>query len=127
MEPINTNTSNTVQSYQRQKAAPAQPVDPPKRDPAAVPKFISPSGNIDPESGTYSVQIRDTSTGEVRSEYPRKQAASNYSKAASQGQSQDQSQSQSPAPASTGGVESSAVETAVVDAGTGDSNVDVKA
>ena len=88
MESINTNNSQAVKNYQPPKAATAQTTEAPKAKAIVVPKFISPNGNIDAKSGTYTIQVRDTSTGEVKSEYPRKIATQEYSKPAKQEQTQ---------------------------------------
>ena len=80
MEPINNNTNSQVQSHSPPKAAQVSEKPRPAAPAASSPRFISPMGNIDAKNGTFTIQFRDTSTGEVKSEYPRKVAASEYSK-----------------------------------------------
>lgn len=82
MEPINSHSNSVIQSYQSPKVVESKPEASASDIATDSPKFISPIGKIDVESGTYSTQFRDTSTGEVQSEYPRKVAASQYAKAA---------------------------------------------
>ncbi len=103
MEPINNNTTSMTQSYHSKKPAKVEASPSSASSAAASPRFISPMGSIDSKQGTYTVQFRDTSTGEVKSEYPRKVAMSEYSKAAmtEQGNSAKVSTSESaPAPSS---------------------------
>ena len=82
MEPVKNNSNSVIQSYQSTKVVENKPEKSALDIATASPKFISPIGRIDAKAGTYSTQFRDTSTGEVRSEFPRKVAAYQYAKAA---------------------------------------------
>ena len=37
-----------------------------------APQFVSPKGSIDPKSGVYVTEVRDTGTGKVTFQYPSK-------------------------------------------------------
>ena len=42
------------------------------------PQFVSPKGNIDPKSGVFVTEVRDTGTGKVSFQYPSKKAVAAY-------------------------------------------------
>ena len=42
------------------------------------PKFVSPKGSIDPESGVFVTEVRDTGTGKVAFQYPPKKVVDAY-------------------------------------------------
>lgn len=77
MEPINSNTSNQIGRYSpRQSDSVAAPEK--TSSLTAAPKFVSPKGNIDPQSGVYVVQFRNASTGNVDFQYPNKKVVAEY-------------------------------------------------
>lgn len=43
-----------------------------------APQFVSPKGSIDPKSGVFVTEIRDTGTGKVSFQYPSKKAVAAY-------------------------------------------------
>ena len=43
-----------------------------------APAYVSPKGAVDPESGIFVLQYRDTDTGEVRVQYPAQKVVSAY-------------------------------------------------
>ncbi len=42
------------------------------------PQFVSPKGSIDPKSGVFVTEVRDTGTGKVTFQYPSKKAVAAY-------------------------------------------------
>ena len=42
------------------------------------PQFVSPKGSIDPESGVFVTEVRDTGTGKVAFQYPPKKVVAAY-------------------------------------------------
>ena len=42
------------------------------------PQFVSPKGSIDPESGVFVTEVRDTGTGKVAFQYPPKKVVDAY-------------------------------------------------
>ncbi len=42
------------------------------------PQFVSPKGNIDPKSGVFVTEVRDTGTGKVSFQYPSKKVVAAY-------------------------------------------------
>jgi len=99
MEPIKSNSNSVIQSFQSTKVVETKPEESALDIATASPKFISPIGRIDAKAGTYTTQFRDTSTGEVQSEFPRKVAAYQYAKAAVAEQQNPASAQNSAAPA----------------------------
>ena len=79
MEPISTNSSSQISRYKSREsgseAAPEQQAKLTER-----PKFVSPKGNIDPQSGVYVVQFRNAATGNVDFQYPNKKAVAEYTR-----------------------------------------------
>lgn len=53
-----------------------------------TPQFVSPKGSIDPKSGVFVTEVRDTGTGKVAFQYPSKKAVAAYSRARSTEQAQ---------------------------------------
>jgi len=79
MEPINTNSSSQIPRYTpRESGSDAAPEQQAKL--TESPKFVSPKGNIDPQSGVYVVQFRNAATGNVDFQYPNKKAVAEYSR-----------------------------------------------
>ena len=94
------------------------------------PQFVSPKGSIDPKSGIFVTEVRDTGTGKVAFQYPSKKAVAAYARTHEKDQAQQAQQAQQ-APeqpnANEGkvesnqkAVESSASEKAVTDGTTGE-------
>lgn len=87
MVSINTNISSLTFAEQPRKVVPKGNVEKSASNPTSnsgeSPKFRSPFGNIDSRNGTYSVEFRDTSTGEVKFQYPNNKAATEYLNTAS--------------------------------------------
>ena len=98
VESISTSSGQALNSYSPPKTDSEPKSEASKPKASAAPKFISPSGNIDAKSGTYTVQFRNTDTGEVKSEYPRKTATREYSKPVKQEQEQPNIQASDTAP-----------------------------
>jgi len=44
------------------------------------PQFVSPKGNIDPKTGVFVTEVRDTGTGKVTFQYPSKKAVAAYAR-----------------------------------------------
>lgn len=80
MEPISTNSSSQISRYSPRgsgsDAAPEQQAI----SFSERPKFVSPKGNIDPQSGVYVVQFRNAATGNVDFQYPNKKAVAEYTR-----------------------------------------------
>ncbi len=51
-----------------------------------APQFVSPKGNIDPKTGVFVTEVRDTGTGQVAFQYPSKKAVAAYARS---GQTKD--------------------------------------
>jgi len=79
MEPINTNGSGQVTRYNVRASASVAPNETASKL-VERPKFVSPKGNIDPQSGVYVVQFRNASTGNVDFQYPNKKVVAEYSR-----------------------------------------------
>ncbi len=47
------------------------------------PQFVSPKGSIDPKSGVFVTEVRDTGTGKVSFQYPSKKAVAAYARSQS--------------------------------------------
>ncbi|MBC8337876.1 MAG: hypothetical protein ISR51_04930 [Rhodospirillales bacterium] len=45
-----------------------------------APQFVSPKGNIDPQTGVFVTEVRDTGTGQVTFQYPSKKAVAAYTR-----------------------------------------------
>ena len=64
--------------------SPSRPSKPPKTDNPSQPtkdvspKFVSPKGSIDAQSGVFVTEIRDTGTGKVAFQYPPKKVVDAY-------------------------------------------------
>ncbi len=52
------------------------------------PQFVSPKGNIDPKSGVFVTEVRDTGTGKVSFQYPSKKAVAAYAQSRNTEQAQ---------------------------------------
>ena len=64
-----------------QPTTPPKPVtddSPSKVSNNASPQFVSPKGSIDPQSGVFVTEVRDTGTGKVSFQYPSKKAVAAY-------------------------------------------------
>ncbi len=79
MEPINSNNSNQAVRYNSRDSGSVAPTKT-SLDLSERPKFVSPKGNIDPQSGVYVVQFRNASTGNVDFQYPNKKAVAEYTR-----------------------------------------------
>jgi len=80
--------------------------NPPKSVKNVAPQFVSLKGNMDPKTGVFVTEVRDTGTGQVTFQYPSKKAVAAYTRS-SQSDSSDQaqpgqSQQQAPEQSSTG-------------------------
>ena len=58
------------------------------------PQFVSPKGTVDPESGVFVTEVRDTGTGKVSFQYPSKTVVAAY--ASSQNTEQTQKAPEQP-------------------------------
>ncbi len=94
----------------------------PKSAKDVSPQFVSPKGNIDPKSGVFVTEVRDTGTGKVSFQYPSKKAVAAYAQSRNTEQAQ---KAPEPSNANEGQVESkpkvesSASADAVTDGTTG--------
>ena len=74
-----------------------------------APQFVSLKGNMDPKTGVYVTEVRDTGTGQVTFQYPSKKAAAAYART-NQTETADKAekgqQAPEPSTAGTGSVES---------------------
>lgn len=103
MEPINTNNNSQALRYNSRDPGASAPVKT-TLSLSERPEFVSPKGNIDPQSGIYVVQFRNASTGNVDFQYPNKKVVAEYSrsdKLAPASSSEGASQSTASASAST--------------------------
>ena len=63
---------------------PSRPSKPPKTDNSSQPikdvspQFVSPKGSIDPKSGVFVTEVRDTGTGKVAFQYPPERVVAAY-------------------------------------------------
>ena len=83
-----------------------------------TPQFVSPKGSVDPKSGVFVTEVRDTGTGKVAFQYPSKQAVAAYSRSSQTEQTQqapEQSNTNEGKTESNQKVESSASAEAVTD------------
>ncbi len=100
----------------------SQPASTDKGTPQPVkdvsPQYVSPKGSIDPKSGVFVTEVRDTGTGKVSFQYPSKKAVAAYSQSrdnTEQAQNPEQSSARVGSGEGHPKVESSAAENAVTD------------
>ena len=60
-----------------------------------TPKFVSVKGNMDPKTGVFVTEIRDTGTGKVSFQYPSEKAAAAYSRSSSDEKAETETKSKS--------------------------------
>ena len=88
----------------RSSTEPATTDSAPKPAKDVSPQFVSPKGSVDPESGIFVTEVRDTGTGKVSFQYPSKKAVAAY---ASSRQTEQAQKAPEPSSANEGQAESS--------------------
>ncbi len=102
----------------RSSTGPATTDSAPKSVKNLSPQFVSPKGSVDPESGVFVTEVRDTGTGKVNFQYPSKKAVAAYARSHQTEQAQqapEQSNANEGKTESNQKVESSASAEAVTD------------
>ena len=118
MEQIKPIEGRAVYTPPSRSSNPASTDNAPKSTKDVVPQFISPKGSVDPKSGVFVTEVRDTGTGKVAFQYPSKQAVAAYSRSSHTEQAQqapEQSNANEGKEESNQKVESSASAEAVTD------------
>ena len=80
MEQIKPIEGRAVYTPPSRSSNPASTVSEPKSAKDVTPQFVSPKGSIDPQSGVYVTEVRDTGTGKVTFQYPSKKAVAAYAR-----------------------------------------------
>ena len=122
MEQIKPIEGRTVYTPPSRSSNPASTDNAPKSTKDVAPQFISPKGSVDPKSGVFVTEVRDTGTGKVAFQYPSKQAVAAYARSSHPEQEQpapEQSNANDGKTESNPKVESSASAKAVTDDTTG--------
>ena len=118
MEQIKATGGRAVYPQPTQPPKPVTADSPSKVSSNASPQFVSPKGSIDPQSGVYVTEVRDTGTGKVNFQYPSKKAVAAYARSSQTEQAQqapEQSNANEGKTESNQKVESSASAEAVTD------------
>ncbi len=121
MEQIKPIEGRPVYSPPTRPSQPASTESTPKSADVA-PQYVSPKGSIDPKSGVFVTEVRDTGTGKVSFQYPSKKAVAAYAQSSNTEQAQkapEQSSANGGNGESHPKVESSASADAVTDGTTG--------
>ena len=123
MEEIKPTGGRTVHMPSSRPSKPPKTDNPSQPTKDVSPQFVSPKGSIDPESGVFVTEVRDTGTGKVAFQYPPKKVVDAYGHSRETEQVQQEASEQSNA---SGGkaesnpkVEPSTVADAVTDDTTG--------
>lgn len=80
MEQIKPIEGQVVYSPSSRSSKTALTESPPKSVKDVAPQFVSLKGNMDPKTGVYVTEVRDTGTGQVTFQYPSKKAAAAYAR-----------------------------------------------
>lgn len=78
MEQIKSIEGRAVYTPPSRSSQPASTDSAPQPAKDVSPQFVSPKGSIDPESGVFVTEVRDTGTGKVSFQYPSKKAVAAY-------------------------------------------------
>ena len=78
MEEIKPTEGRTVYTPPSRPSKPATTDSPSQPAKDLSPQFVSPKGNIDPESGIFVTEVRDTGTGKVAFQYPPRKVVDAY-------------------------------------------------
>ncbi len=125
MEPIKPADGRAVYTPPSRLSKPATTDSPSKSVTSVSPQFVSPKGSVDPQSGVYVTEVRDTGTGKVTFQYPAKKVVDAYARSPETEQAQQAQQAPEQSNANEGKaesnpkVESSTVADAVTDGTTG--------
>ena len=80
MEQIKPVEGQTVYTPPSKSSNPASTVGATQSVKNVAPQFVSPKGSIDPQSGVFVTEVRDTGTGQVTFQYPSKKAVAAYTR-----------------------------------------------
>ncbi len=80
MEPIKTDLSSQITRYKARESSSVVQSEPSTAKLNDVPRFVSPKGSVDPQSGVYVVQFRSAATGNVDFQYPNKKVVAEYTR-----------------------------------------------
>lgn len=122
MEQIKPIAGSAVYTPSSRSSEPASTDKALKSSKDVTPQFVSPKGSLDPESGVFVTEVRDTGTGKVSFQYPSKKVLAAYSNSRSTEQAQqapEQSDAKEGKVESYPKVESSTSAKAVTDGTTG--------
>lgn len=122
MEQIKPIAGRGVYTPPSRSSNPASTASAAKSAKEVAPQFISPKGSMDPKSGVFVTEVRDTGTGKVAFQYPSKQAVAAYARSSHTEQAQqapEQSNANEGKEESNPKVESSASAEAITDDTTG--------
>ena len=78
MEEIKPAEVGTVYTQSSRPAKPAPTDNPSQSTKDVSPQFVSPKGSIDPKSGVFVTEVRDTGTGKVAFQYPPERVVAAY-------------------------------------------------
>ena len=78
MEEIKPTEGRMVYTPTSRPSKPPETDNPSQSTKDVSPQFVSPKGNIDPESGIFVTEVRDTGTGKVAFQYPPKKVVAAY-------------------------------------------------
>ena len=125
MEEIKPTEVGTVYTQSSRPSKPAPTDNPSQSTKDVSPQFVSPKGSIDPKSGVFVTEVRDTGTGKVAFQYPPKKVVDAYvhpretEKVQHTSKAPEQSNASGGKAESNPKVESSTVADAVTDGTTG--------
>ena len=80
MEQIKPVEGRVVYTPPSRSSSPASAVSASQSAKGVTPQFVSPKGSIDPKSGVYVTEVRDTGTGQVTFQYPSKKVVAAYAR-----------------------------------------------
>ena len=78
MEEIKPNEGRTVYTPPSRPSKPATTDSSSQPTKDVSPQFVSPKGSIDPKSGVFVTEVRDTGTGKVAFQYPPERVVAAY-------------------------------------------------
>ena len=78
MEEIKPTEGRTVYTPPSRPSKPAPTDNPSQSTKDVSPQFVSPKGSIDPKSGVFVTEVRDTGTGKVAFQYPPEKVVAAY-------------------------------------------------
>ena len=80
MEQIKPVEGQVVYTPPSRSSSPASAVSASQSAKGVTPQFVSPKGSIDPKSGVFVTEVRDTGTGQVTFQYPPKKVVAAYAR-----------------------------------------------